>query len=338
MTRRSLPFRIFKRVLQAIGLLVLLLVAFSGWMYVERFSGPPFLELNEYHPFRSPEARTKFLAWEKKAATAWPMPTDERTVTTSWGTTFLRVSGPPDGPPLVLLPGGGSTSLIWKANVADLSKVYRVYALDQVFDFGQSVFTKEIHGGPEFAAWLDELFDALQLGDRVRIAGYSYGGFVAMQYALAHPERTARLVLLAPAGTVQPLSGAMMSRMLLSLVPARPFVRSVMYWIWDDLAKTPAGRAIVDERVEFVQLAYDSFKFKPGVNPVVLTDEQLAGLKVPMLYLVGAHEKIYDPNAAIARLNKVNPAIHTALIPDTGHDLLFTHAELVDSKMLDFLK
>ncbi len=336
---RSALFRFIKRVLVGLGVVALLLVAFSVWMYVERFSGPGPMELNDFHPFRSAKARTEFLAHEKELARAWPVASEERTVKTSFGSTFMRVSGPVDAPPLVLLPGGGSTSLIWKANVAGLSSVYRVYALDNIYDFGQSVYTREIRNGADYAAWLDELLDALGLGKRVRIAGYSYGGWVAAQYALAHRERVARVVLFAPAGTVLPISGGTLARMVRSLIPARVFVRHVMYWVWDDLARSgEAGKAIVDERIEFVELAYGSFKFKPGVNPSVLSDQELAGLGVPVLYLVGEHEKIYDPRAAIARLNKVAPGIETELIPATGHDLLFTHAELVNTRVLEFLK
>jgi pimeloyl-ACP methyl ester carboxylesterase len=229
---------------------------------------------------------------EKELAKTWPVASIEQTVETSFGSTFMRVSGPTDAPPLVLLPGGGSTSLIWKANIAGLSSTYRVYALDNIYDLGQSIPTREIGNGADFAAWLDELFDALNLGSSVRIAGYSYGGFVASQYALAHPERTTRLVLLAPAGTVLPISGPTLRRMVLSIIPARPLVSHVMYWVWDDLAHSgDVGEAIVEERIDFLLLAYDTFKLK-AVNPELLTDEQLTSLSVPTLFLVGEHEKI----------------------------------------------
>lgn len=331
--------RFLKRVLVVFGVVVLLLVAFCAWVYVERIAGPPLMELNEFHPFRSPEARTAFHTHEKELAKAWPVASEERTVKTSFGLTFMRVSGPADAPPLVLLPGGGSTSLIWKSNIAGLSSACRVYALDNIWDFGQSTPMRELRNGADFAAWLDELFDALNLGSSVRLAGYSYGGFVASQYALVHPERTARLVLFAPAGTVLPISGPTIARMVLSLIPARLFVSHVMYWVWDDLARSgDVGKAIVEERIDFVQLAYDSFKFKTGVNPELLTDAQLAGLGVPTLFLIGEHEKICDPYAALTRLHTVAPKIETELIPATGHDLLFTHADFVNQRVLKFLK
>lgn len=321
------------------GIFALLLISFSIWFYVMRLSGPALMELNDFHPFRSAQAKTEFLAYEKELARAWPVVSEEKTVQTSFGSTFMRVSGPSDAPPLVLLPGGGSTSLIWKANIGALSSVYRTYALDNIYDVGQSVITREIKSGADFSAWLDELFDSLGLGNNIRIVGYSYGGWVSAQYALFHPERLARVVLIAPAGTVLPISGRMLLRMVLSLVPHKYFVRRVMYWTWDDLVKSgSAGKKITDERVDFVMLAYGSFKFKAGVNPSALSDQEIAGFNVPVLYIVGEHEKVYDGRAAIARLKELAPKIETELIPETGHDLLFTHTETVNKRVMKFIE
>jgi len=46
-------------------------------------------------------------------------------------------------------------------------------------------------------AWLDRLLDALKL-DSTALVGHSGGGLWALWYALAHPDRVTRLVLLAP--------------------------------------------------------------------------------------------------------------------------------------------
>ncbi|HSK16313.1 MAG TPA: alpha/beta hydrolase [Gaiellaceae bacterium] len=46
-------------------------------------------------------------------------------------------------------------------------------------------------------AWLDRLLDALEL-DTTALLGHSAGGTLALRYALAHPERVRRLVLIGP--------------------------------------------------------------------------------------------------------------------------------------------
>lgn len=69
-----------------------------------------------------------------------------------------------------------------------------------------------------------------------------------------------------------------------------------------------------------------------------MTDKELQSLKLPALYLVGENEKIYSAQKAIQRLNRVAPHIEAELIPNAGHDLSVVQAELVNSKVLEFLK
>ena len=66
--------------------------------------------------------------------------------------------------------------------------------------------------------------------------------------------------------------------------------------------------------------------------------EELKSIKVPTLYLVGEHEKIYSAQKAIQRLHKVAPHINTEIIPNAGHDLTIVQAEMVNTKVLEFLK
>jgi len=80
------------------------------------------------------------------------------------------------------------------------------------------------------------------------------------------------------------------------------------------------------------------FKFKMPVHPTVLEDEELQSIKVPALFLVGENEKIYSAEKAVQRLNKVSPQIRVEIIPNAGHDLTFVQADMVNKKVLEFLK
>ena len=112
-----------------------------------------------------------------------------------------------------------------------------------------------------------------------------------------------------------------------------------MYWLLEDLAKKDeASRIMLDEEVEAALVRIRSFKPSRLVNPTVLEDEELKSIKVPALYLVGEHEKIYSARKAIQRLHKVAPHIKTEVIPNAGHDLTIVQAEMVNTKVLEFLK
>ncbi len=89
-----------------------------------------------YHPFRSAEAKAKYLALYDEAAKDWPIPSEGRMVDTSYGQTFVRISGPVDAPPLVLLPGAGCCSLMWRLNIEALSQRHRTYAVDTLINIG----------------------------------------------------------------------------------------------------------------------------------------------------------------------------------------------------------
>jgi pimeloyl-ACP methyl ester carboxylesterase len=74
------------------------------------------------------------------------------------------------------------------------------------------------------------------------------------------------------------------------------------------------------------------------VAPTVLADEELQSLTMPALYLVGENEKIYSAQKAVQRLNRVAPQIKTEILPHSGHDLTIVQAEMVNRKVLEFLK
>lgn len=66
-----------------------------------------------YHPFRSAAAKDEYLAYYDEQARRWPVASESQLVGTSFGQTFVRVSGPEERPPLVLLPGDSENSLAW---------------------------------------------------------------------------------------------------------------------------------------------------------------------------------------------------------------------------------
>ena len=295
--------------------------------------------MTAYHPFRSAEAKEKYLKLYDKRAEKWPVVSESRMVDTSYGQTFIRISGPAGARPLVLLHGVSGNSLQWLPNIEALSGSFRTYALDNIYDNGRSITTKPLRSPDDFVAWLEELFKALDLGDNINLMGLSYGGWLTAQYALRFPSRLDKIVLIAPAGTVLPISSKWIVRAVLCALPHRHFTRSFMYWLLADLARQGAsGRAFLEESIDEAYLAFRSFKTKRLVNPTVLIDEEWRRIEVPALYLVGENEKIYPAQKAIQRLNEAAPQIKTELVPQAGHDLTIVQAEMVNNKVLGFLK
>ncbi|MCX5846694.1 MAG: alpha/beta hydrolase [Deltaproteobacteria bacterium] len=295
--------------------------------------------LPPFHPFRSAEAKEQYLKLYDMRAKKWPVPSESRMGDTSYGQTFVRISGPDGAPPLVLLHGGSGNSLQWIPNIKALSEFYKTYAVDNIYDYGRSVYTRPIKSPDDFVNWLDESFNALALGDTINLMGLSYGGWLTSLCALRFPNRLNKIVLLAPAFTVLPVRLVWIMRAILSFLPHRSFARSFMHWLAEDLVhKDEAGRIIAEEMADDTFMAVRCFKPRRLVNPTVLNDNELQGITVPALYLVGENEKLYSAQKAIQRLNRVAPRIKAEIIPNAGHDLTIVQAEMVNRKVLDFLK
>ena len=143
----------------------------------------------------------------EQAMALWPVPVERLDLPSEFGSTRVNVCGPADGPPLVLLHGGGTTSAVWYALAATLARTHRVHAVDQMGGPGLSAHTGRALRRPEdLLDWLDGVFSGLGLASAA-LLGHSYGGWLALSYA-AHTAgggsapgargRVNRLVLLDP--------------------------------------------------------------------------------------------------------------------------------------------
>jgi pimeloyl-ACP methyl ester carboxylesterase len=297
------------------------------------------MEMPPFHPFRSAKAKEQYLRLYDMRSKKWPVPSETRMVDTSYGQTFIRISGPVDAPPLVLLHGGSGNSLQWIPNINALSGFFQTYAVDNIYDYGRSVYTRPVKSPDDFINWLDELFSALELGVNINLMGLSYGGWLTSLYALRFPNHLDKIVLLAPAFTVLPVRVGWIIRAIGGSLPYRPFARSFMRWLAEDLVhKDEAGRIMAEEMADDAFMAMRCFKPKRMVYPTVLKDKELQSIEVPTLFLVGENEKLYSAHKAIQRLNKVAPHIKAEIIPNAGQDLTIVQAEIVNRKVLNFLK
>ncbi len=289
-----------------------------------------------FYPFRSAEARDTYLAYyDARAAREWPIASEERMAPTSYGKTFVRISGPAGAPPLVLLPGGLGTSLMWSPNIQGLSKEYRTFAVDQIAEHGRSISAKPVRTIEDVLNWLNELFDVLGLENGINLAGVSYGGATTARYATRYPERLDSAILIAPAMTVLRLTGRFLGQMIWAMLKPGPGLPRLFRWIFADLGRKDPQK--LEETIEFISLC-----FRTGVRgelpiPKVLTDEELGGLRVRTLFLAGEHETVFDPVKAVRRLRRVAPQIATEIIPGAGHDLTIVQAEAVNRSILEFL-
>lgn len=104
-----------------------------------------------------------------------------------------------DGPPLVLIHAGIADSRMWDGQFAALAEQFTVTRYD-LRGFGRTLPAAGPLPGGRFAH-ADDLRALLDFlgADQVSLVGCSLGSRTALAFALAHPERVARLVLTSPA-------------------------------------------------------------------------------------------------------------------------------------------
>jgi len=105
--------------------------------------------------------------------------------------------GNPTGRPVILLHGITDSWFSFSRVLPDISKAYRVYALD-LRGHGDSDRPVTGYAPREMADDVIAFMDALGI-QRATLVGHSMGSFVAQQAALAAPERIAGLVLIGSA-------------------------------------------------------------------------------------------------------------------------------------------
>lgn len=256
-----------------------------------------------------------------KVLAKWPADREALTVATPFGDTRVNACGPRKAPPLLLLPGGGgATSVSWYAQAAELGRIRRVYAVDVAGAPGRSSRAGDRHPRTvaDLTAWLDALLDGLGAGS-ADLGGHSYGGWIALHYALRAPARVRRLFLLDPTQCFAGFKAAYLLHALPMLLrPSPRRVRAFLEWESGGAAVDPDWLALHEAAAGF-----------PAVKPVTgprPAPDALRALDTRVLLLVAANSRTHDPREVVARAQALLPHVTTAVLDDVAHHALLQAA------------
>lgn len=111
---------------------------------------------------------------------------------------YYEIHGP--GDPLLMIQGWGMDITGWQNIVEPLSKVFRIILFDNR-GMGRSEVTPGDYTTRQLADDAAALLDHLQI-DNAHVLGWSMGGMIAQELALAYPEKVNRLILSASSARV----------------------------------------------------------------------------------------------------------------------------------------
>lgn len=264
--------------------------------------------------FKSARGREIILDAYEKILRQWPVPYHEHSISTRHGETFVLTCGSEADPPLVLLHGSTSNSAMWIGDAAVYSTDYHVLAVDVPGEPGKSQPLRFDLNGPAGAEWLEDVLAAFGF-EKATLVGISLGGWMALKFAVTHPKRVEKLVLLCPGG-VAPSKDLFMLKMI-------PFLL-LGEWGTGQIARMMnGGQPFAEETIRYMGVINTHFNPRTKGGPL-FADDELKDLTMPVLLIAGLKDPLLDMPRTAARLRKLLPCLTVDMLPEAGHVLANT--------------
>jgi pimeloyl-ACP methyl ester carboxylesterase len=239
---------------------------------------------------------------------------------------YYEVTG--SGSPLVLCHGLGGNHAIWWRQLDAFAAHHTVITWDQR-GFGNSTCATGNFGPAPARRDLAAVLDAVCPAEPVHLVGQSLGGWVALGFALAHPNRLRSLVL---STTLAGAAGEETDRFVAPDVPARTRRRHPV--LSEAFCATQTELAVLYNQIS-------SFGAKPAAPAVVaqmradtFPAAALGALAVPTL-LIGATDDPYCPPPVMRRVAAAIPGAAFTELPG-GHSAYYETPELWNDAVLAF--
>lgn len=216
-------------------------------------------------------------------------------------TVHLRDEGPRDAPVIMLLHGSNADLMTWQKWAEIMREDYRVIRYDQRGHGLTGPAADADYSRDSFVADVGAVADAMGLST-FTLVGNSMGGWIAMAYALEHPERLEALVLVDASGApieregggnlaftlaTMPVVGDGLSQVLPRALVAKSLSQSVSnqdvvtdaaidrYW---EMARYPGNRDATRKRFQTPRETFSA--------------DQAASMKVPTLVMWGTEDAL----------------------------------------------
>ena len=231
----------------------------------------------------------------------------------------------------LLIHGFTFNSFTWGAVMAPLAQFGRTVAYDQLpYGLSAKPIAGDWSGANPYAkesiiAQVGTVMQGLGL-DRTILVGNSSGGTLALEAALAFPQRVTGLILVAPWVYAQrptfPLTVAELPQVRrLSLLLARKLGHpTLLEYAYQDPSRIPQTRrdqAIIHTRMANWDLAWGEMLDRSLTNGIDI-DRRLAQVQVPVLLLTADQDQLVKPEDT-RRVAQALPHATLKVLPNCGH-------------------
>ena len=257
--------------------------------------------------FRSSEGRDRVRAHYNGILAGFPI--EKKYVDTPAGRTFVIECGATGNPPVVLLHGSCGNSAFWLGDIFPLAARFRVISVDIVGEAGNSDENRLDFESDAYVRWLEAVLDALDI-PRAALIGNSYGGWLATKFAIARPERVAKLAAFVAAG-IAPPSDLFQAESLKQRINGEDGRAALNDAITE-------GAELPEPVAEFLRLIGEHFSPMTETLPV-FSDGALSALAMPSLFVFAERDATMDAHAAAERVKKLLPGADIRLLHGQGH-------------------
>jgi len=254
-----------------------------------------------------------------------------------------RVTG--SGPETIVLLHGTSSSVhTWEGWTSMLNPHYRVVSFD-LPGFGLTGPFPHTDYSPErYLEFVEKVLAALDV-DTFHLAGNSFGGFLAWRFAVEHPERVSKLVLLNSSGYPRGDQPTPLGFRLAMIEPLRPIFtnitpRSVVSRTVNDVYFDQSK--VTDALIE----RYQALLLREGNRDALMyriqqvkheTAEAVKDIKCPTLIIWGDHDRVVTPEDA-PKFHRDIPGSELIIYEGMGHVPMEEDPQRTMSDVLPFLK
>lgn len=251
----------------------------------------------------------------------------------------------------LLIHGLGTSAKSWIKNIPDLSKEFRVIAVD-LPGYGKSDKGNYKYSMSWYAKVLTEFLTELSI-EKATFVGHSMGGQISLVTSLNFPERVNNLILISTAGFEKFTEGEgdwMKSAFTIDLVKDTPTrnidvnLRSNFYETPEDASFFVTDRIQVRGASDFEDYCYAVTRNVTGMIDEPVLDE-LKNVKQKTLILFGENDGLI-PNSYlhggftkdIASFGHSQiPNSDLVMVPKCGHMMPFEKADIVNKEILKFM-
>lgn len=239
------------------------------------------------------------------------------------------------GPHVVLLHGGNLDSRMWDDQVPFLAKSFTVTRYD-IRPYGRSAVTEK---GFSSVDDLAALLDFLRI-TRTSLVGLSLGGRIAIDFALVHPDRVDKLVLMGPGMTGFPFNQKDEAvQAMIARAKAGDAQGAMDLWLQHPMMAPAMARPALAARIRPIVMdnarIWTSLAVGERVpNPPAIA--RLGEIKAPTLVIVGERD-VPDIQQIVKLLAANVRGARVEVVPGAAHMPNMEDPALVNRLLGDFL-